>query len=389
VAIVQTGTTLDFPISSTNYFGTVSTTITVPSDAQFVVVGLSNYGGGTNNKHSGMTFTKGGVNTAMTPVFGADATTNWNAVAFYLAAPDTGTNKTLAWLWDNGTSSGDLAFSVTFWKGVDTTSPVRDTDGAQGSGWPRNTPTLTCVSGDKIIAFAGFYYGAGGGAGGVTTWNNLTELAEITNQGPAEGTWATGDPTGDTTVGVQSCTGSEGGIVAIVVKPAAGGTAYTLTAAAGTLTLAGQIAALRNARKIAAVNGTLALSGQTVTLRYARKMPAGLGVVTMLEPVVNLIYSGTGNKLLPAGLGFPRIDGKPATLRYARVTIAGRGTLTVSGRTANLAYVPFTGDHVMPASAGVLALAGQSAELRISRTVQPTAQPGRIVFGRTVWLRKW
>ncbi len=165
-----------------------------------------------------MTFTKGGVDTAMTPVFGADASTNWNTMIFYLALPDTGANKTLSWSWVGISSDDRMAPSVTFWKGVNTAAPVRDSNAAQGAGWPRNTPTLTAALGDKIVAFCGFFYAPGDGAGTVTAWNNLAGLADIANRNAAEGAWATGNPSGNTSVGVQSSTGSEGGIVAIVLK---------------------------------------------------------------------------------------------------------------------------------------------------------------------------
>jgi hypothetical protein len=111
-------------------------------------------------------------------------------------------------------------FSITFWKGIDTASPVRSSDGVNGVGWPQNTALLSIVSGDKVIAFAGFKYSGGDGSGDVTSWNNVNELAETTHQGYAEGAWATGNLPNDRRVGVQSCTGSEGGIAAIVIKTA-------------------------------------------------------------------------------------------------------------------------------------------------------------------------
>jgi len=227
-SITQTGSALHFPLTTNAQNGTVSSTITVPADAEIVIVGLSNYNNASNT-HLSMGFTKGGVLTAMNREGGADTNNNWETVLFWLAAPDTGTNKTLGWSWTSTTTDVNNAYSVTFWKGIDTASPTRGSTGVNGPNWPRNTATLTCATGDKIVAFAGFYYGAGGGGGDVTAWNNLTELTEITNSGPAEGAWATGSPTGNTTVGVQSCTGSEGGIAAVVLKPAmtgGGGAGY-------------------------------------------------------------------------------------------------------------------------------------------------------------------
>ena len=189
MAITQTGTNLDFPVNSSAQSGTVSSTITVPSDAQIVIVGVSNYHNVTNG-HITMTFTKGGVDTAMSREGGGDNVRNWETTLFWLVSPDTGANKTLKWSWTSSTPDANQVFSVTFWKGIDTASPVRSSAGNNGLRWPRNTPLLTAQDGDRIVAFSGFYYGPGGGVGEVSTWNNLIEVAECANQGYAEGAWA-------------------------------------------------------------------------------------------------------------------------------------------------------------------------------------------------------
>jgi hypothetical protein len=176
----------------------------------------------------------------------------------------------------------------------------------------------------------------------------------------------------------------------------------------GTLTAAGQISALRNARKTAGGQTTLTASGQIAGLRIARKtiggqatltlagqanrlarsrlFPAGLGTLMLAGPVVNLIKSGGGPKTLPAGLGFPLLGGQQAILRYARKMPALTGTLTASGKPVVLTYVPFEGDIVMPASAGVLMMSGREASLNVRRTAQ---EVGKLEFGRKVYLRRW
>src|SRR6267142_2250649 len=101
MAIVQTGSVLQFTGLGTANTGTVSTTITVPADAELVVVGWSGFSSTANFFSTGsMTFTKGGVDTAMTMVSGADGNTGlWQAAMAYLVLPDTGSNKTLKWDW--------------------------------------------------------------------------------------------------------------------------------------------------------------------------------------------------------------------------------------------------------------------------------------------------
>jgi hypothetical protein len=226
MAITQTGSTLAIQATTTANTGTASTAITVPADAELVVVGVSGFTSANGMSGGAMTFTKGGVDTAMSATTGGNASTSvWQCGMFYLAVPDTGSNKTLKWDWAGAGASGDpvFNFSLTFWKGVDTASPVRDSDGAQGSSaaLPLSTPTLTAQSGDLIVAFSGFFHAAQDGAGQVDTWSNLTELTEIAHNSYSEGAWATGSPSGNTTVGVSTGTGwEEGGIVAVVVKPA-------------------------------------------------------------------------------------------------------------------------------------------------------------------------
>lgn len=217
----QAGTTLQFIVSNTANTGTVSSTITVPADAQWVHVGVGGYQG-TANGLAAMTFTKGAADTLMTRVAGGDASISFSQVAgFYLAAPDTGSNKSLKWDWiGTGTSvSADFIFAVSFWKGIDTGSPIRDSDGAQAAGTPFTTPTLTAQTDDLIIAFAGA--DAGGVEGSVDTWSNLTLLTQCARAGSTDGALATGAPTGNTTVAASTDTNwNDGGIVAVVLKGA-------------------------------------------------------------------------------------------------------------------------------------------------------------------------
>lgn len=223
--ITQTGSNTQYGPASNANTGTVSSSVTVPADAELVVVAVSGWRS-TANPFSGgsMTFTKGGVDTAMTPVIGGDSNTSYNYVGmFYLALPDTGSGKSLKWDWEgSAVMNGAPVFSVTYWKGVDTSSPVRDSDGAQNSDTPYTTPTLTAISGDLILAWAG---GLAGAEATVDSWSNLTELAEITIDpaNGADGAWATGSPSGDTTVAASTDTNfTDGGIVALVLKAGSG-----------------------------------------------------------------------------------------------------------------------------------------------------------------------
>lgn len=220
--ITQTGTTLTFAVASTANSGTVSSTITVPADAEIVLVGVSTYLSVANSMSSGsMTFTKNSADTAMTAGVGADASTlAFQGTLFYLGLPDTGANKSLKWDWA-GTTAMDNAplVSVTFWKGIDTSSPVRHIVGMQSTTFPFTSPTLTAQSGDLIVAWCHFYSGAAGSR--IDSWTNLTLLSQLTENGQSDAAWATGSPSGNTTVEAVTATDAgDGGISAAVLKPA-------------------------------------------------------------------------------------------------------------------------------------------------------------------------
>ena len=222
MAIEQTGSVLEFNAIGTGNSGTVSSTITVPADAELVIVTVSGAGPDADYFSGGsMTFTQGGSQVAMvSPTNVGDASAAaWMGAVFYLVSPDTGSNKTLNWDWLGTSSAGDApVISVTFWKGIDTGDPVRDVDGTQGDLLPFTSPTLTAVSGDLIFAWAYFFSPAGEGT--IDSWSNLTLLSQINSTaGGSDGALATGSPSGDTTV--EATTGTnvgQGGIIAIVLK---------------------------------------------------------------------------------------------------------------------------------------------------------------------------
>ena len=245
MAIVQTGSVLNFTTTNTTT-GTVSTTITVPADAEMVLVGWSGYSP-TPSAYSGgsMTFTKGGVDIAMTSadsLHHGDDSTGFAASLFYMVLPDTGSNKTLKWSWA-ATPAGDTPIcSITFWKGVDIASPFRDSDGGGSGSSPPYTSlgTITAVSGDLIIAWAASFAGPEGTA---DSWSNLTLLSQVPFAGGAsnaDGAWATGSPSGATLVALSTATNwSDGHIVAASFKPSPG---IALTIPQGNLALDKKIA---------------------------------------------------------------------------------------------------------------------------------------------------
>jgi hypothetical protein len=230
MAITQVGSVLQYDIATDANAGTVSTAIEVPSDAELIVVGVSGFKEVNYFSSGAMTFTKGSADTAMVSCAGiADGSGSYfQAAMFYMVLPDTGTNKTLKWDWAGTNLVSNLPkISITFWKGIDTASPVRDSKGVQAGSPPFTPAQLTAQTGDLIIAFVGIYQGS---EETTTAWSNLTLLSELTMNtgGASDGAWATGSPTGNVTVSCTSWTASnDGGMVATVFKSASGTLAIT------------------------------------------------------------------------------------------------------------------------------------------------------------------
>jgi hypothetical protein len=138
--IERCGDILEFQFTDAAETGTVSSAIEVPTDAEIVVVAVSGYHG-TANGFAGMTFTKGGIDTAMTKATGGDVSgTLWQSAIFYMALPDTGASKTLKWDWLGAASDGERVVAVSFWKGIDLAIPVRDSNGFQETGFDLEQP---------------------------------------------------------------------------------------------------------------------------------------------------------------------------------------------------------------------------------------------------------
>jgi hypothetical protein len=314
-------------------------------------------------------------------------------------------------------------------------SPVAN---AQGLLWwfigtaGQAIPSITPTAGQNYLLVAGI-----GGQDAATSWNvasvtigsltnsfvNVTQQfrqasaeAHIACQASRVITSASGSYT---TTGTPSTTAVGGGSCrigcTIAFKRGTGATNYTMPAATGTLTPAGQTVALRAARKTVAGLGTLTLAGQAAALRAgrktvaglgtltlsgraavlarSRKMPAVTGTLTLAGPVVNLIYSGAGSKVLPAGIGFLALGGQAAVLRRTRKMPVTPGTLTLSGRVVDLVYTEAVASHyVMTVETGNLALIGQPAGLVAdiknhyvmaagSSTLMMTGFPASVYYG--------
>lgn len=226
-SITQTGSTLSYTNASIGE-GTVSSTITVPSDAQIVLVALQGWSDAAPVDLVRMYFTRGGADTPMFLIAPPEVANAQRVHMWYLVLPDTGSNKTLKWKWYATDPAETPLITVTFWKGIDTASPVRSWGFSEpalnSSAFRTRSSLLTAQNGDLVVAFAGGDCG-GNAEHTVTTWYNLNEVSECTNGGVIrhDGAWGSFAPSGNLYVGADTSSGmSFGGCVAVVLKPSGG-----------------------------------------------------------------------------------------------------------------------------------------------------------------------
>lgn len=217
MAITRTGSVTQFNATTGN---TGTQGVTVPADAEIMVFGVTGYpDGGEASYFSGGSVSLNG--SAFTAVAGDANNSAFEGSLFYLTLPSTG-SQTLSWDWLGAgaiTSLGPKG-AYAFYKGIDTASPVRDSDGAQAAADPHTTKSLTAVTNDLIVAFG---YQFADGFDRTWTWTNATEQQALTLFQDADGSWAEASPTGNQTVSFTSTGSRDGGVCAIVLKPAAVG----------------------------------------------------------------------------------------------------------------------------------------------------------------------
>jgi hypothetical protein len=224
MAITQTGsfTTLSGNGLYNGASGTISA-ITVPADAEIMLIGVSAFSTTAGRISANGCFNIGAATSV--GVGGAGSTSAWQAALHYILAPPVGTQN-LEWQWGGGAGAaltdGIVVLGYLFLKGIDTASPIRDSDGSNGPGDSESTPTLTAQPGDWIVAYAGIFTSPGvdqtiawSGGGGATS------LAQGANFSHADGGFGKAEPTGNQVMTATATGSSEGGVGAFVIKPAA------------------------------------------------------------------------------------------------------------------------------------------------------------------------
>lgn len=144
---------------------------------------------------------------------------------------------------------------------------------------------------------------------------------------------------------------------------------YTLTAAGGSFSLAGQTSALKVSRKLLADGGSFSLAGQNATLTYTPSGPT----YTLTSDAGSFVLSGVASglqsgRVLLAESGSLLLNGQASALQASRSLLAAVGAFTVSGQDATITYTPASGPtYTLTANAGSFAITGQSAGTIASR----------------------
>lgn len=218
MAVTRTGSVTE--IESTANTGSQS--VTVPADAEVMMVGVSGgTSGGTSNYFSGGSCTIGGASLTL----GRDDDNTGARISqciFYKITPATGA-QTFAWDWAGTAALGVGGhIHIAFYKGIHASTPIGATGGLQDTDSDATTGSLTATNGDAV-----FCIGSGYGSTGTPTdlsWTNATELDDDTFTS-LRGACAEAFPAGNVTVTVTQSggTGTKATTIsAIVITQAAG-----------------------------------------------------------------------------------------------------------------------------------------------------------------------
>jgi len=325
--------------------------ITVPSDAQLVVVQATSY-------------TSGGLTLSLSSSFAGTFTTTTAGdgsdkchIAYALVS-STG-SQTITPTWSSAVTDGPLFF-VSFVKNINTSDFLRQAlaynINTQGS---TTSTTISSTTRDLVLAME---------REGLTTviptvMSGFTSAATqgVNNIG---GRNQTTDAPGTTTTTLQSSGTEFPGFSAISIKPNVGG-AHTLTAQGGSYSLAGQPAILKRSKVIIASSGSYTLTGQNANLVKGRVLTAQGGSYTYTGQSANLLRS----KKITATGGAYSITGQQAILSRSKYIIAQGGTYSLTGGSATITWTGGAINYTLICQGGSYTLLGASANINRNRNL--------------------
>ena len=213
---------------------TGSTTLTIPADATALVIGMSGYEGAANvftgdAKNVGLGGADFAGSTGPDIEVAFDASTSFMMGALWVwFNPPTG-SVTLRWDWNGAPVLNEGAYIVyASYNALDTTGLRSSPGGTQQAGNPHTSNTLTAQSGDLIVAVCE-QFTPSTGTGMTPSWSasaaTMSGIAygDLGNNNAAIALAESTAITGNGTVTCDWSSTADGGIGAIVFKPAAGG----------------------------------------------------------------------------------------------------------------------------------------------------------------------
>lgn len=216
MAISQVGSVFTTTASGVYNAATGSLALTIPA-CSFMLIGFSCFTGqATRISSNGVLDVDGNTSVGI-----ASSTGHWRAALHYIINPASG-SKNLDWQWDGGGLDDPIViWIISYWDGVDTVSPIRDSDVADAGADNATTPSLTAQSGDLIGAMCGTFDSANAELTFTASGGSILSQGVHSNYG--DGAFITASPTGNQTIGYTATGSDEGAIAALVIKAAAGG----------------------------------------------------------------------------------------------------------------------------------------------------------------------
>ena len=213
MAISQTGTPEKIESNSTG-----DHSVTVPSDCTLIVIAYAGWSGAGNALSSASLDSDSFTEAA--EIEGGSGTNPGTGLA-YLANPSTG-SQTLSMTFE-GDAVDDFSVVVSYWKGVDTSSPSRDSATAGDYASPVTTPSFDVEDGDVALVAVGTYeeyVDASPTGSGQTT---IEEALNIANNSEVGLAYKNITSSGTTTMQGDGESLTYTGVAAFALKPASDG----------------------------------------------------------------------------------------------------------------------------------------------------------------------
>jgi len=347
--------------------------LTVPSDAQAVVVHFSCYAAAAAALSLSSNF-------AGTFTIVQDAGIDEQGGVAFAVVSSTGA-KTITPTWGSAPSEGPLFF-VSYIKGVDTAASfVRSIKNQvrEDTGTTAATVDLASRNTDLVIALDKNFNTSETAPGNPSGWTSVATQGNVDEGGRLRTLDAPND--GKNTITGQTNTYSA--IMAIALRGIQTATQYTLTAQGGSYSLTGAQATISRNRQLIAQGGTYSYTGAQAVITYTPfttqyTLTAQGGSYTLVGSSATL----SRNRQLTAQGGSYAAAGSSVVLRKSKLLLASGGAYTIASPSAIIKR-----NRTLTAQGGVYAHAGSSATLLKSRLLIASGG-GYSLTGASVGLRR-